>query len=63
MVTFVSFGASLNLAEFIYAVDSFKASDILDGKQLMISGGLFLLSIAIARTVQRRQKQKNGAVT
>lgn len=55
MITFVSFGATVNLPELLSRRD-FSPEQLIDAKQLMISGGLLIASAIIAYAAYRRRK-------
>lgn len=54
MVTFVSFGATVNLPDLL-AQQTFSPEQLIDWKQLMISGGLLVASAIIALLAHRRR--------
>jgi len=56
MITFVSFGATVNLPDLL-AQDSFSPGQLIDAKQLVISGGLLVASAVIAYFAHRRRKK------
>ncbi len=56
MITFVSFGASVNLRELLRQ-DDFSPHGLIDTNQLLISGLLVLASVVIAIWAHRRQQQ------
>ncbi|MFQ5543647.1 MAG: TVP38/TMEM64 family protein [Nitrospiria bacterium] len=60
LVTFVSFGASLSIEEFLTHFSDFQASRIFNKQQIMVSMVLFATSLLIARIVHSRQKNKNS---
>lgn len=55
MITFVSFGATVNLPDLL-AQQTFSPEQLIDAKQLMISGGLLVASAVIAFFAHRRRK-------
>lgn len=55
MLTFVSFGSSINFRQLLTQGD-FSPSQLIDARQLAISGGLVLISIIIVIWAQRRQR-------
>ena len=59
LITFVSFGASVNVDEFLDTADSFDPDALFDKKQVVISAVLFLASILLAKYVHWGQQQKN----
>lgn len=56
MITFVSFGASINFRELVTNED-FDPAELIDTSQLIISGVLVLVSVVIAIWAQRRQRK------
>jgi len=56
MITFVSFGATVNLPDLL-AQDTFSPEQLIDAKQLMISGVLLVASAIIAYFAHRRRKK------
>ncbi|GAB3678238.1 TVP38/TMEM64 family protein [Salinisphaera aquimarina] len=56
MITFVSFGATVNLPDLL-SQDNFSPEQLIDSKQLMISGGLLVASAVIAFFAHRRRKK------
>ncbi len=60
MITFVSFGATVNLPELLRQRD-FSPDQLIDSDQLMISGLLLLASAVIAFWAHRRQKRLAAA--
>lgn len=58
LVTFVSFGASVNFGEFLHHYQDFSPGDLFDARQLIISGSLLALSLMIAWVVHRRHQQR-----
>ncbi|RJS93118.1 TVP38/TMEM64 family protein [Salinisphaera sp. Q1T1-3] len=56
MITFVSFGATVNLPKLLKQ-QSFSPEQLIDGKQLAISGGLLVASAIIAYFAHRRRKR------
>lgn len=56
MITFVSFGASINFKQLLTR-DDFSAAALIDFTQLAISAGLVLVSVIIVIWAQRRQRQ------
>jgi len=56
MITFVSFGATVNLPELL-AQREFSPEDLIDARQLLISGALVVLSAIIAFWAHRRRKK------
>ncbi|MDA3922533.1 MAG: VTT domain-containing protein [Salinisphaera sp.] len=55
MITFVSFGATVNLPKLL-SRKGFSPEQLIDPKQLMISGGLLVASAVIAYAAYRRRK-------
>lgn len=55
MITFVSFGATVNLPDLL-AQQQFSPEQLIDTRQLLISGGLLLASAVIAFLAHRRRK-------
>lgn len=55
MITFVSFGATVNLPDLL-SKQEFSPEQLIDAKQLMISGGLLVASAIIAFLAHRRRK-------
>ena len=55
MITFVSFGATVNLPELLKQ-RTFSPEQLIDGSQLAISGGLLVASAIIAYFAHRRRK-------
>jgi uncharacterized membrane protein YdjX (TVP38/TMEM64 family) len=55
MITFVSFGATVNLPDLL-SQQEFSPEQLIDAKQLMISGGLLVASAVIAFFAHRRRK-------
>jgi len=55
MITFVSFGATVKLPELLSRQD-FSPEQLIDSKQLLISGGLLVASAIIAYAAFRRRK-------
>lgn len=58
LVTFVSFGASVDFGEFLHNYQHFSPGDLLDARQLLISGSLLAFSLLIAWVVHRRHQQR-----
>ncbi|MES1930634.1 hypothetical protein SADO_15329 [Salinisphaera dokdonensis CL-ES53] len=56
MITFVSFGATVNLPDLL-SKQEFSPGQLIDAKQLMISGGLLVASAVIAYFAHRRRKK------
>ncbi|ROO31030.1 TVP38/TMEM64 family protein [Salinisphaera orenii] len=56
MITFVSFGATVNLPELL-AQQSFSPEQLIDSRQLLISAGLLVASAIIAWLAHRRRKR------
>jgi Uncharacterized conserved protein len=56
MITFVSFGATVNLPDLL-AQQTFSPEQLIDTQQLLISGGLLVVSAIIAILAHRRRKQ------
>lgn len=56
LVTFVSFGASLSAEALINNLSDFKASHLFDSQQVIISIGIFAISLTIARFVHFKHK-------
>lgn len=56
MITFVSFGATVNLPDLL-AQQTFSPEQLIDAKQLMISGALLVASAIIALFAHRRRKR------
>ena len=61
LVTFVSFGASVDFGEFLRHSHTFSAIDLFDARQLLISGSLLALSLVIAWVVHRRHQRRSTA--
>ncbi|HXG27794.1 MAG TPA: VTT domain-containing protein [Nevskiales bacterium] len=57
LLTFVSFGASLDFAELGQGVRQPSLLELLDARQLLISGGLLAFSLLVAWAVGRRHRQ------
>jgi len=57
LITFVSFGASLNLETLLYQFGHLQLSTLFDARQIAISLVLFGGSLSIARFVQIQQKK------
>lgn len=55
MITFVSFGATVKLPELLSRRD-FSPEQLIDSRQLLISGGLVIASAIIAYAAHRRRK-------
>lgn len=55
MITFVSFGAAINFRELL-TDENFSPTALIDWQQLVISGVLVLISVAIVIWAQRRQR-------
>lgn len=58
LVTFVSFGASVDFGEFLRNYQHFSPADLFDARQMFISGALLALSLAIAWVVHRRHQRR-----
>ncbi|MGH8453676.1 MAG: TVP38/TMEM64 family protein [Nevskiales bacterium] len=58
LITFVSFGASVDFGEFLHNYQQFSPGDLFDARQLLISGTLLALSLAIAWVVHRRHQRR-----
>lgn len=58
MVTFVSFGATVDFQAFLANIDDFGAVNLINREQLAISGGLLVLSALIAWYAHRRHKRQ-----
>ena len=56
MITFVSFGATVNLPDLL-SQQEFSPEQLIDTKQLLISGGLLVASAIIAFFAHRRRKK------
>lgn len=56
MITFVSFGASVDFAAFLANVDGFSAVSLINREQLLISAGLLALSAVIAWYAHNRHR-------
>ncbi|MES1925657.1 VTT domain-containing protein [Salinisphaera sp. T31B1] len=56
MITFVSFGATVNLPDLL-SQETFSPEQLIDAKQLMISAGLLVVSGIIAWFAHRRRKK------
>lgn len=56
MITFVSFGASINFRQLL-TENGFSPSQLIDTSQLIISGVLVLISVIIVIWAQRRQRK------
>lgn len=54
MITFVSFGATVDFEAFLASVDGFNAIDLINREQLLVSAGLLALSAVIAWYAHRR---------
>ncbi len=63
VVTFVSFGASINFGEFLRNIDHFSPSDLFDARQMAISAGLFVFSLVIAGIVHRQHRQRSASTS
>ncbi len=63
LITFVSFGASVNFGEFLHEADDFDPGALFNKQQVFISAALFLASTLLAKYVYRRQQQKNRQST
>jgi uncharacterized membrane protein YdjX (TVP38/TMEM64 family) len=57
LVTFVSFGASVDFGEFLRNYQHFSPGDLFDARQLLISGTLLVASLGIAVVVHRRHQR------
>lgn len=57
MLTFVSFGASINFAAFVTHLNDFDPAELLDGTQLLISLGLLAVSAGTAWLAYRHRKR------
>lgn len=60
MITFVSFGATVKLPDLL-AQKTFSPEQLIDTKQLLISGGLLVASAVIAWFAHRRRKKLAAA--
>ncbi len=58
LVTFVSFGASVDFGEFLRNYQHFSPGDLFDARQLLISGILLVSSLGFAFIVHRRHKRR-----
>lgn len=58
MITFVSFGATVDFESFLADIDSFNPAAVIDREQLAISAGLFAASAVIAWYAHRRHKRQ-----
>lgn len=58
LVTFVSFGASVDFGEFLRNYQHFSPGDLFDARQLLISGTLLVASLGIAVVVHRRHQRR-----
>ena len=56
MITFVSFGATVNLPDLL-SEKEFSPDQLIDGRQLAISGGLLAASAVIAFVAHRRRRR------
>jgi uncharacterized membrane protein YdjX (TVP38/TMEM64 family) len=61
IATFVSFGASVDIGEFLSHPGRFSPSLLFDARQLAISGSLLLASLAIAWVVHRQHRRRLAA--
>lgn len=57
MVTFVSFGATVNFQSFLADINGFDAARLINREQLVISAGLLALSAVIAWYAHRRHRR------
>ncbi len=60
LVTFVSFGASVDFGEFLSNYQHFSPANLFDTRQLLISGSLLASSLLIAWVVHKRHKRRMG---
>ena len=58
MVTFVSFGASINIEDFLTHLDSFSAARLFNERQLFISLGLLVASLGLAAVFHIRHRRR-----
>lgn len=58
MVTFVSFGASINVEDFLTHIRSFSASQLINERQLFISIGLLVTSLGMATIFHIRHRRR-----
>jgi uncharacterized membrane protein YdjX (TVP38/TMEM64 family) len=63
MITFVSFGATVDFESFLADIDGFDAASLINQEQLVISAGLLALSAVIAWYAYRRAGRINHKVT
>jgi uncharacterized membrane protein YdjX (TVP38/TMEM64 family) len=63
LITFVSFGASVNFDEFLQNADKFDPGALFNKEQILISATLFLASMLLAKFVYRRQQDRNKLAT
>lgn len=57
MITFVSFGATVDFESFLADIDTFDAASLINQEQLVISAGLLALSAVIAWYAHRKHRQ------
>lgn len=57
MITFVSFGATVDFESFLADIDEFDAGNLINQDQLVISAGLLALSAVIAWYAHRRHRR------
>lgn len=57
MITFVSFGATVDFESFLANTDTFDAATLINQEQLVISAGLLALSAVIAWYAHRRHRR------
>lgn len=60
MVTFTSFGSSINTEKLLNNLKHFNPASLINEKQLFISIGLFVASLTMARIVHVRHRRKLG---
>lgn len=58
LVAFVSFGASVDFAEFLRNYRHFSIAELFDMRQLAISAALLIVSLAVAWILHRRHRQR-----
>lgn len=58
MITFVSFGATVDFESFLGEIDNFNVTSLINREQLLISAGLLALSAVIAWYAHRRHKKQ-----
>ncbi len=58
MVTFVSFGASINVEDFLTHIRSFSAAGLINERQLLISVGLLVASLSMAAIFHVRHRRR-----